>query len=116
MPTSSQAMPRPTPSGTSSNISRTSRRSSKPSSNVIPQETVTDEITDMTGADCLLVVDDQEANLGLLGATLGKLGLEILPAVDAAQALRRLAVRRPDLILLDVLMPGTDGFALSRQI
>jgi two-component system sensor histidine kinase/response regulator len=78
--------------------------------------TVTDDITEFAGSDCLLVVDDQEANLGLLGATQGKLGFEILPAVDAAQALRRLAVRRPDLILLDVLMPGTDGFALCRQI
>jgi two-component system sensor histidine kinase/response regulator len=77
---------------------------------------MSDPITETTGADCLLVVDDQEANLGVLGSTLGRLGFEILPAVDGAQALRRLAVRRPDLILLDLLMPGMDGFELCRRI
>ncbi len=66
--------------------------------------------------DCLLVVDDQEANIQVLGSMLGKLGFEILPATSAAQALKHLAARRPDLILLDLLMPGMDGFDLCRRI
>jgi len=69
-----------------------------------------------TNTGCLLVVDDQEANIQIVGAALGKLGFEILPATGGLQAFRRLAVRRPDLILLDLLMPEMDGFEVCRQI
>src|ERR1051325_2319395 len=65
---------------------------------------------------CLLVVDDQEVNIQVVGAVLGKLGFEILPATSGAQALKRLGIRRPDLILLDLLMPDMDGFELCRRI
>lgn len=65
---------------------------------------------------CLLVVDDQEPNLQIVGAALGPLGFEILPATSGAQAFQRLAVQRPDLILLDLLMPEMDGFEICRQI
>jgi two-component system sensor histidine kinase/response regulator len=64
----------------------------------------------------ILVVDDQPANIQILGAALGALGHEIVPAADGATALKRLAVRPPDLILLDLLMPGMDGFEVCRQI
>jgi two-component system sensor histidine kinase/response regulator len=70
----------------------------------------------MAGADCLLVVDSEEANLKALGTTLGKVGFEILPALDGAQALSRLATRRPDLILIDMSVPDMDGLALCRKI
>ena len=66
--------------------------------------------------DCLLVVDDQEDNVQALQLMLGRLGFEILPAATGAQALQWLALRRPDLILLDLLMPGLDGFAVCKQI
>jgi two-component system, sensor histidine kinase and response regulator len=69
-----------------------------------------------TNAGCLLVIDDQEVNIQVVGAVLGKLGFEILPATSGAQALKRLAVRRPDLILLDLLMPDMDGFEVCRLI
>ncbi len=65
---------------------------------------------------CLLVVDDQESNIQVVGAALGKLGFEILPATRGVQAFQRLAVRRPDLILLDLLMPELDGFEVCRRI
>lgn len=65
---------------------------------------------------CLLVVDDLESNIQIIGATLGKLGFEVLPAISGVQALKRLAVRRPDLILLDLLMPDMDGFEVCRRI
>ena len=58
-----------------------------------------------TNTGCLLVVDDQESNIQVVGAALGQLGFEILPATGGPQAFQRLAVRRPDLILLDLLMP-----------
>jgi two-component system sensor histidine kinase/response regulator len=69
-----------------------------------------------TNAGCLLVVDDQESNIQIVGAALGKLGFEILPATGGVQVFQRLAVRRPDLILLDLLMPEMDGFEVCRRI
>ncbi|MHB8520625.1 MAG: hybrid sensor histidine kinase/response regulator [Limisphaerales bacterium] len=65
---------------------------------------------------CLLIVDDQEANIQVVGGVLGKLGFEIMPASSGKQALKRLAIRRPDLILLDLLMPDMDGFEACRRI
>jgi two-component system sensor histidine kinase/response regulator len=69
-----------------------------------------------TSAGCLLVVDDQESNIQIVGAALGKLGFEVLPATGGLQAFQRLAVRQPDLILLDLLMPEMDGFEVCRRI
>jgi two-component system sensor histidine kinase/response regulator len=65
---------------------------------------------------CLLVIDDQETNIQVVGAVLGKLGFEILPATSGPEALKRLSIRRPDLILLDLLMPEMDGFELCQRI
>ena len=65
---------------------------------------------------CLLVVDDQESNIQIAGAALGKLGFEIIPAKGGPEAFKRLAARRPDLILLDLLMPEMDGFEVCRRI
>jgi two-component system sensor histidine kinase/response regulator len=69
-----------------------------------------------TNTGCLLVVDDVESNIQIIGAALGKLGYEILPARSGAQALQRLVARQPDLILLDLLMPEMDGFEVCRRI
>src|SRR5512147_3244848 len=66
-----------------------------------------------TNIGCLLVVDDQESNIQVVGAALGKLGFEILPATGGTQVFQRLAVRRPD---LDLLMPDMDGFEVCRRI
>jgi len=64
----------------------------------------------------ILVVDDHAANLQMVGAVLGRLGCEIIPATDGATALKRVALRRPDLILLDLLMPGMGGCEVCRQL
>lgn len=64
----------------------------------------------------ILIVDDQPANLQVLGAILGQLGHDVVPAADGATALRRLALRPPDLVLLDLLMPEMDGFEVCRRI
>jgi two-component system sensor histidine kinase/response regulator len=66
----------------------------------------------------LLVVDDQPANIQIVGRLLGGLGFEILPATDGEQAMKCLAAGRPgpDLVLLDVLMEGLDGFEVCRRI
>ncbi len=72
--------------------------------------------TRLTSGARLLVVDDQPANIRALGGLLGKLGFEIIPALDGDQALKRVGICRPDLILLDVLMDGLDGFEVCRRI
>ena len=64
----------------------------------------------------ILVVDDQPANIQIVGAALGRLGHEIIPASDGPTALRRLALRPPDLILLDLLMPEMDGCEVCRRV
>jgi len=64
----------------------------------------------------ILVADDQAPNVQIVGAMLGKLGYEIIPASDGPTALKRLSIRQPDLILLDVLMPGMDGIEVCRRI
>ncbi|MGA2030110.1 MAG: hybrid sensor histidine kinase/response regulator [Verrucomicrobiota bacterium] len=64
----------------------------------------------------ILVVDDQPANIQIVGAVLGKLGHEIIPASDGATALKRVALRMPDLILLDLLMPSMNGFEVCLQL
>lgn len=64
----------------------------------------------------ILVVDDQESNVQVLGDMLSQLGFEIVPVTDGEHAIRRLLSRPADLILLDVLMPGLDGFEVCRRI
>lgn len=64
----------------------------------------------------ILVVDDQPTNIQLLGAVLGRLGHEIIPASDGPTAFKRLALRVPDLILLDLLMPGMNGCEVCRRL
>ena len=68
------------------------------------------------GPACILVVDDQPANIQMVGSVLGPLGHEIIPARDGATALKRIALQPPDLILLDVLMPEMDGYEVCRRL
>lgn len=69
-----------------------------------------------SGPGRILVVDDQPTNLQIVGAVLGNLGHEIIPAEDGPTALKRVALRHPDLILLDLLMPGMDGCEVCKQL
>lgn len=58
----------------------------------------------------ILVVDDQELNCTLVETILAPQGYEIISASDGERALELVAARPPDLILLDVMMPGMSGF------
>jgi putative two-component system response regulator len=64
----------------------------------------------------LLVVDDDARNRKLLVALLEAEGYAVDEAKDGADALRSAEARPPDLILLDVMMPGVDGFEVARQL
>ena len=61
-----------------------------------------------------LVVDDDEPSRALLADLLGDEGYEVLTAPDGAAALTLLSQQRPAVILLDLVMPGMDGFAFAR--
>ena len=64
----------------------------------------------------ILIVDDQPANIQTVGAQLSGAGFDVMPALSGEQAMQRISARRPDLILLDLLMPGMDGFQVLAQL
>jgi CheY-like chemotaxis protein len=64
----------------------------------------------------VLVVDDEEKNQKLLRAVLSRENFEIVAASDGKAALASIDVRLPDLILLDVMMPGMNGFEVCRRL
>lgn len=66
--------------------------------------------TPATSTGRILVVDDQAANLRVVTALLSRQGYEVVAASSGDEALRQYAELPPDLILLDVMMPGMDGF------
>jgi adenylate cyclase len=64
----------------------------------------------------ILVVDDIPANVELLEALLGADGYDICTAFNGEEALQRVAESDPDLILLDVMMPGMNGFEVCARV
>lgn len=67
-------------------------------------------------APVILVVDDNATNLKLAQVLLEEAGFEVRTAADAEEALRDLEHVRPDLILMDVQLPGMDGLTLARRL
>jgi DNA-binding response OmpR family regulator len=68
------------------------------------------------GKACILVVDDEARYLWMIRANLKARGYEVLTAVGGQKALEIAASKEPDLILLDVRMPGMDGYEVCRRI
>ncbi len=64
----------------------------------------------------ILVVDDSKTELMFMTDLLQKNGFSVKTAENAEDAFRRLAEEKPDLILMDVVMPGQNGFQLTRAI
>ena len=64
----------------------------------------------------ILVVDDDIETVRLVGLVLERAGHEILVAVSGEQALEKARTQDPDLIILDIAMPGMDGYEVSRQL
>jgi twitching motility two-component system response regulator PilH len=64
----------------------------------------------------ILVVDDSKTELYHLSDILGKRGYRVRTAENGDEAMRRLGEEKPDLILMDVVMPGKNGFQLTRAI
>ncbi|NES65052.1 MAG: response regulator [Okeania sp. SIO2D1] len=70
----------------------------------------------MSNKGQILAVDDIPANLKLISATLRNAGYAVSTAMDGERALKRLQHYQPDLILLDIQMPGIDGFETCRRL
>src|SRR5687767_14366215 len=64
----------------------------------------------------ILVVDDIEANVRLLEAKLSAEYYDVLMAYDGPTAIAMAAAESPDIVLLDVMMPGMDGFEVCRRL
>ncbi len=70
----------------------------------------------MQGKPVILVVDDEYNNRSLMEDFLTPLGYEVILARDGAEALAKVEESPPDVVLLDVMMPGVDGFTVARTL
>ena len=73
-------------------------------------------MADKTPEARLLVVDDEPSIRELLTASLRFAGFEVLPAADGAEALKLAEQHRPDLVVLDIMLPDLDGFTVTRKL
>lgn len=64
----------------------------------------------------ILIIDDEISFLTIFGTALGNAGFEIKTYTDPSEALKEIESENPDLILLDISMPGMDGFAFFDQL
>ncbi|MFZ5483599.1 MAG: response regulator [Pseudomonadota bacterium] len=71
---------------------------------------------DRLAQDIVLIVDDVPENLSLLHDALDEAGYAVLVATHGEAALQRARQARPDVILLDAVMPGMDGFEVARRL
>ena len=73
-------------------------------------------MTEHPGSHSILIVDDNHNNLEVLSETLTRAGFQIAVAIDGETALEQIQYYKPELILLDVMMPGIDGYQTCQQI
>ncbi|WP_296495419.1 response regulator [Rhodoferax sp.] len=75
-----------------------------------------DRTLDRANSDVVLIVDDVPDNLAVLHDALDESGYTVLVALSGEAALQRAAQALPDVVLLDAMMPGMDGFEVARQL
>ncbi len=63
-----------------------------------------------------MVVDDEEAVVQLVSEKLRREGYEVFSATNGQECLRKIREKKPDLLLLDIMMPGLDGIEVCRKI
>ncbi len=64
----------------------------------------------------VLIIDDDEKHSSLLTAYFKRYGINLVCAQDSIEGMRKLSVEEPDLLLLDVMLPGKDGFEICRDV
>ena len=73
-------------------------------------------MTENANSHSILIVDDNYNNLEVLSETLTRAGFQIAVAIDGETALEQIQYYKPELILLDVMMPGIDGYQTCKQL
>ncbi len=69
-----------------------------------------------TPATRVLVADDNAVDRTLLATIVGRAGFDVIQAVDGIDAIEKFYAEKPDMVLLDALMPGKDGFTVAEEI
>jgi two-component system alkaline phosphatase synthesis response regulator PhoP len=64
----------------------------------------------------IMIVDDEESLIELVTAVMENVGYEVIPAMNGDEALEKLKIEKPDLILLDMMMPGMSGREVCDKI
>jgi DNA-binding response OmpR family regulator/DNA-binding CsgD family transcriptional regulator len=80
---------------------------------IVPQ---IEQALDRANSDVVLIVDDVPDNLSVLHDALDESGYTVLVATSGEAALQRAAQALPDIVLLDAMMPGMDGFEVARRL
>jgi len=70
----------------------------------------------MTKKPVLLIADDDPEILTMLSLRLSKKGYDVIEAADGVQTLRQAREKQPDLVILDVMMPGKNGWEVAREL
>jgi CheY-like chemotaxis protein/DNA-binding CsgD family transcriptional regulator len=82
----------------------------------LPDRAALDGTLDRANSDVVLIVDDVPDNLSVLHDALDESGYTVLVATSGEAALQRATQAVPDIILLDAMMPGMDGFEVARRL
>jgi two-component system alkaline phosphatase synthesis response regulator PhoP len=69
-----------------------------------------------TKPEKILVVDDEEHIIELVELYLGKEGYQVVKALDGDEAVEKFAAEKPDLLVLDIMLPGRDGLDVLREV
>ncbi len=73
-------------------------------------------MTENSNSHSILIVDDNHNNLEVLSETLTRAGFQVAVAIDGETAIEQVQYYKPELILLDVMMPGIDGYQTCQRI
>lgn len=87
----------------------------RPDNNITADADVVSGATAKASSSRVLIVDDDEAARLMTSITLEQAGFQVIEAADCASARRCYAASKPDIVLLDVLLPDGDGFSLCRE-
>lgn len=64
----------------------------------------------------VLIVEDQKSQREMIAALLQNSGLSVILAADGVEALEKFKIKRPDLVILDIVMPRMNGYEVCRQL
>ena len=73
-------------------------------------------MTEQNSKPTILLVEDNEMNRDMLSRRLTRKGFEVLMAIDGDECMAAVASHDPDLVLMDINLPGRDGYDLTREI